>query len=174
MNLNQQGCESAVSSPAKVHYYSQLFSFMWKAQCVQMRMWSEGTLVWSTRIDHRTDRLSSCGLIGIPAAHATPNSLCRVRRIEAAHIRGTSDRSVLRSVTTACGINQRTQRKMVVRLLLGDLFQLDQSLHLSVLIRFRSPWLDGRSWHQIWINAAARDNNLPVTMAAPVCSTGVC
>lgn len=35
---------------------------------------------------------SSCGLIGIPAAaDATPGALCRVRRIEAAHIRGISD-----------------------------------------------------------------------------------
>lgn len=35
---------------------------------------------------------SSCGLIGIPAAaDATPGALCRIRRIEAAHIRGISD-----------------------------------------------------------------------------------
>lgn len=38
MNLNQHGCTSAVSKPAKFHYYSQLFSFLRKAQSVPMRI----------------------------------------------------------------------------------------------------------------------------------------
>lgn len=59
----------------------------------------------------------SAGLIGIPTVHATPNALCRVRRIKAAHIRGTSDGGgggALRSVPTGCSINQRIRRKMVL------------------------------------------------------------
>lgn len=60
----------------------------------------------------------SAGLVGIPAVHATPNALCRVRGIKAAHITGTSDGGGggvggLRSVPTGCSINQRIRRKMV-------------------------------------------------------------
>lgn len=126
---SQEDFEGDEFKSARLHICG-LFSRQIPLLPVQMRVRSEGAPARSARVVPTGSRPG--GLIGIPAASGDPDALCWVREIKAAHIRGISDRRCSdRSPQVAALIREY---RTWARRRRGELFQPDQTLHLSILI----------------------------------------